>query len=181
MKRQGEKRIRPLAGESIVEVIVAMMVFLMAVAMLQGSVDFAGRALEKSRQIRHDTEAAVAALRGGAGTESTVSTVSLNMVVLEEKPDGSLEKKAGQPFLNGGFAGYLPLMKKEVSYAGADGGAKQMAFYLFGRGTPWKEGNKLENGTGEGYTGFKDKDTAVEDRTVNAPEVVYKTVTPSPP
>lgn len=60
-----KKSRRNQAGETIAEVMISMVLFLLMVAMLQISVSFCRKAQEKSSQIRYNASEAAAALRDG--------------------------------------------------------------------------------------------------------------------
>lgn len=55
------KKNRHNCGETLVEVMVSIVIFLLLIAVLQGSVSFCTKAQNKSRDIRNNTESAIEA------------------------------------------------------------------------------------------------------------------------
>ena len=55
------KKNRYNCGETLVEVMVSIVIFLLLIAVLQGSVSFCTKAQNKSRDIRNNTESAIEA------------------------------------------------------------------------------------------------------------------------
>lgn len=120
------------SGESLVEVMVSAVIFLMMAAVLQGAISFCGSALQKNRQLRKTNAEICEKLReelreqpesvGSAGT----ADYQFNAI----SADGN---HTGTEVL---FQIKVPLGKKAVSYQDEGGGTQTVTFDLFGPVSP---------------------------------------------
>ena len=120
-------RIHSGAGESLVEVTVSAVIFLMMMAVLQGSISFCTNAQHKSEEIRQENAEICRNLQSasyipGAETPGAEAAVLFRIAV--------------------------ELGTKEVTYLDADGTPKTTTFYLFGASDA--------KGTGEADDGTED-------------------------
>ena len=84
MRRPGKTKAN--AGETLVEVMASVVIFLMMVGILQSAILYSRAALEKSRQMREDNEAICEQLRNRS--KETGGTSSLNFQAVSA--DGSI-------------------------------------------------------------------------------------------
>lgn len=121
MKR---RRIDSCSGESIVEVMVSVLIFLMLMAVLQGAIMFSNSAQKKSQQIRQDT-----------------AEICRNLQAAAVEGDGSADFKfyatsADESVIGDNvFSISAPRQKKTVTY-GAAGETSSTIFYMYGGTTP---------------------------------------------
>lgn len=110
------------SGESIVEVSVSILVFLLLLAALQGAIRFSDSALKKSRQIRRDTVRICEGLQKAASVEVSRETYDFYAT----SADGTIV---------GNHVFSIPVAKQEkkAAYTGEDGEAAEVTFYLFGK------------------------------------------------
>ncbi len=115
------KKTRNNAGETLVEVMASMVIFLLLVAVLQGAVMYSHAAMEKSRKIRADNEAICESLRT---TQVQTSGSQENMQFQAVSADGSIK---------GNLVFQVPVMfgEKDVSYTDSEGRQKLVTFYLY--------------------------------------------------
>lgn len=114
------KKTKANAGETLVEVMASVVIFLMMMGILQSAVLYSRAALEKSRQIRADNETICEQLR--ETPKVTGGTSSLNFQAVSA--DGSITG-------NQVFSVDATKAKKEISYTAADGTQKSITFYYY--------------------------------------------------
>ncbi len=112
------------AGESLVEVMIAAVIFLMMTAVLQGAITFCSKAQQKSQRIRERNAAICQDLKATPEIFNGTAAFSFQAA----SPDGL---QTGTTTL---FQVDVQLLKKEVPYTGEDGSARKADFYLFGGG-----------------------------------------------
>ena len=117
---RNHKKTRANAGETLVEVMASVVIFLMMVGILQGAILYSRAALVKSRQMRADNETICEALR----TEEKKSNGSSSLRFQAVSADG---KTLG----NQVFQVNADKAKKEITYTGADGTEKTTTFYYY--------------------------------------------------
>lgn len=109
------------SGETLVEVMVCAVLFLLMAAVMQGAISFGTNALQKSTQIRENSTAICKSLRQ---TEETIS--------------GGDEKECSFRAVSAGGTGNevfrldVILGKRSVSYTDEQGGSRTVDFYLYG-------------------------------------------------
>ena len=108
------------AGETLVEVMASVVIFLMMMGILQGAVLYSRAALEKSRQMRADNEVVCEQLREKPKQTGGTSTLYFQAV----SADGSITG-------NRVFSVNATKAKKEISYTAADGTQKSTTFYYY--------------------------------------------------
>lgn len=140
-RRAMSKKNRWNRGETLVEVMAAMVIFLLLMGILQGSVKYSRAALEKSRRLREQNEEICESVRdtiqenNGAQTTMTFQAVSA---------DG--EVTGNQVFS-------VPVIpeKKQAEYTDQGNGKQTMVFYVYGAVAKSKDDPLLsdrENDTG---------------------------------
>lgn len=134
------RRIGSDSGESLVEVLVSMLIFMMMVAVMQGAISFCTNAQHKSEQIRKNN-AAICEQAWAAAPTAAGGTASFQFTAVSA--DGSL---AGTTTL---FEVEAQLGEKKVSYTDAEGGTKEYTFYVYME----KPGTPAGPGTPEGTGG----------------------------
>lgn len=111
------------SGETLVEVMVCAVLFLMMAAVMQGAISFSTNAQHKSEQIRENNAKICRSLRTtettGTGTKTKTYTFKATSM------DGSVE---GEEV----FTIEVPLGKKEAAYQDGQGNNQTVDFYLYG-------------------------------------------------
>ena len=128
-------------GETLVEVMAAMVIFLLLMGILQGSVRYSRAALEKSRLLREQNEEICESVRNakqennGAQTTMTFQAVSAD----------------GEVTGNQVFSVPVVPEKKQAKYTDQGNGKQTMVFYVYGAAAKSKDDPLLsdrENDTG---------------------------------
>ena len=117
-------KIKKKSGETLVEVLASMFIFLILFGILQGAISYSHKALEKNKQIRAENAEIVqnlASVQTTTGTEKTLRFVATT-------PD--MDQKGNEV-----FSIATMLNKKVVSYENEAGETKTMTFYLYGSKT----------------------------------------------
>lgn len=116
------KKTRANAGETLVEVVASIFIFLILMGILQGAISYSSNALKENKKIRKDNANVIEALQSAEATpvkkgeNITFVAANTNMTVLGSQV----------------FSTSTDLMKKVVDYQGSDGKEKQITFYLYG-------------------------------------------------
>ena len=116
------KKTRANAGETLVEVVASIFIFLILMGILQGAISYSSNALKENKKIRKDNAKVIEALQSAdvtsvkEGENITFVAANTNMTVLGSQV----------------FSTSTDLMKKVVDYQGSDGKEKQITFYLYG-------------------------------------------------
>lgn len=116
------KKTRANAGETLVEVVASIFIFLILMGILQGAISYSSNALKENKKIRKDNANVIEALQNTQvtsvkeGESITFVAANTNMTVLGSQV----------------FSTSTDLMKKVVDYQGSDGKGKQITFYLYG-------------------------------------------------
>lgn len=115
------KKTRANAGETLVEVVASIFIFLILIGILQGAISYSSNALSENKKIRKENAKVIEALQS-AGTTSVKNgeniafrATNANMTVLGSQV----------------FTTKTDLAKKVVNYQGSDGSGKQITFYLY--------------------------------------------------
>lgn len=116
------KKTRANAGETLVEVVASIFIFLILMGILQGAISYSSNALKENKKIRKDNAKVIEKLQSAdvtsvkEGENITFVAANTNMTVLGSQV----------------FSTSTDLMKKVVDYQGSDGKGKQITFYLYG-------------------------------------------------
>lgn len=116
------KKTRANAGETLVEVVASIFIFLILMGILQGAISYSSNALKENKKIRKDNAKVIEALQRAdvtsvkEGENITFVAANTNMTVLGSQV----------------FSTSTDLMKKVVDYQGSGGKGKQITFYLYG-------------------------------------------------
>ncbi len=110
------------AGETLVEVMVCAVLFLLMVAVMQGAISFCTNAQHKSSQLRARN---AEVFRGLRENDSITSNGNVSVGFNATSADGQTEG-------NQVFQIQVPLGKKAVSYQDGEGNSQSMDFYLYG-------------------------------------------------
>lgn len=115
------KKSRANAGETLVEVLVSVFLFLMLAAVLEGAVSYSSAALKKNKQIRADQTAILKSLSTTSVTAGENKTLSFQAV------SSSFDRKGNLVF-------QMPvrLDQKTVTYQNTKNEPQQITFYLYG-------------------------------------------------
>lgn len=109
------------SGETLVEVMVCALLFLMMAAVMQGAISFSTNAQHKSAQIRETNADICRKLRTMDVTGSTTSTYAFRATSM----DGSTEG-------NQVFTINVPLGQKSVTYKDGQNNDQTTVFYIYG-------------------------------------------------
>ena len=122
------KRIKSNSGETLVEVMVSMVIFILILGMLQKSITFCVNAQKKSEEIRDNNAIIMLELRNAEKTVLDTSTYGFKATTI----DGS---EVGTKTL---FTFDVNLCEQEVSYTDINGNTKSITFAVFAPagGTP---------------------------------------------
>ena len=118
-------RIHSGAGESLVEVTVSAVIFLMMMAVLQGSISFCTNAQHKSKEIRQENAEICRNLQSASYIPGAENMTYLFKATTADGETPGAEAAAL-------FRIAVELGTKEVTYLDADGTPKTTTFYLFG-------------------------------------------------
>ena len=116
------KKTRANAGETLVEVVASIFIFLILMGILQGAISYSSNALKENKKIRKDNAKVIETLQSAdvtsvkEGENITFVAANTNMTVLGSQV----------------FSTSTDLMKKVLDYQGSDGKGKQITFYLYG-------------------------------------------------
>lgn len=116
------KKTRANAGETLVEVVASIFIFLILMGILQGAISYSSNALKENKKIRKDNAKVIETLQSAdvtsvkEGENIIFVAANTNMTVLGSQV----------------FSTSTDLMKKVVDYQGSDGKGKQITFYLYG-------------------------------------------------
>lgn len=113
------------SGETIVEVLVSAMIFLLLMAVLQGAITFCSSAQKKSSKIRKNNAEMLKAIESTPITGNGTGTYEFYAYDIEEANRG-----------NKVFSVNADLGRKDVSYEDTDGNTRTVHFYLFDGGGP---------------------------------------------
>lgn len=122
------KKNRHNSGETLVEVMVSIVIFLLLIAVLQGSVSFCTKAQNKSRDIRNNTEKAI----------ENYLKAERDGIAPDEAGDYTFSFKTSDN--STAFSVTTGLCKRTVTYNDSDGNEKSVTFYSYqkaaGGGSP---------------------------------------------
>ena len=107
------------AGETLVEVVASIFIFLILMAIIQGAISYSTASLEKNKQIRQDNQSILKALQMTTESENMTKDIAFHAV----GKNGQLGENVFNVKMN--------LSKKKVSYKNTKGGDSEITFYLF--------------------------------------------------
>ncbi len=119
-KKQAEDKIKDKAGETLVEVMASIFLFLILLAILNGAISYCSRALTKNKEIRAENARVLESLQ--TATESPSGTLEMNFIA----SNADMTVKGNQV-----FAVKVDLAKKEVNYKDSQGADQTTSFSLF--------------------------------------------------
>lgn len=115
------KKIKPKAGETLVEVVASIFIFLIMIGILQGAISYSSASMKKNKEIRKENAEILQNLQTA---ETTVGhSQSLQFVAVNS---GMTTK--GNPV----FRIEVNLCSKLVNYQDTEGYAQSTTFYLYG-------------------------------------------------
>ena len=119
------EKTRANAGETLVEVMASIFIFLIMMGILQSAVSYSHAALQKNKEIRANNAAALSHL--AETFPEDVSTESVSFVAATS----DLQQFGSQV-----FTVKTKLQKKTVSYTDTDGQPQTITFYVYGGDGP---------------------------------------------
>lgn len=133
------KRIKASAGETLVEVMASMFIFLIMIGVLQGAISYSNSALTKNKEIRAENAAILQGLQStGDVTKGSQKTVGFLAADSELTQTG-----------NRVFSMNVTLNSKNVTYQDADGRQQSTTFYFYGSlSQPASDQTDAEGGNG---------------------------------
>lgn len=116
------KKTRANAGETLVEVMVSIFLFLLMMGILQGAVSYSHASLEKNKEIRANNAEIIQSLSSTTGeqVEKSGKSIQFAAVTSDMKTKG-----------NNVFVVKANLVSKTIRYTDADGNTEQTTFYLY--------------------------------------------------
>ena len=118
---ESKKKTRTNAGETLVEVMASIFIFMIMMGILEGAVSYSNAALVKNKEIRANNTAILEQL---AGTDAT-GTDSKTLIF--KAADYKVTQTGNQV-----FSVDTLLQKKEVTYTDTDGQSQSVTFFLYG-------------------------------------------------
>ena len=146
------------AGETMVEVVASIFIFLILMGIMQGAISYSTASLEKNKKIRANTASVLNQLTQTAVSDQKEQNISFYAV----GSDGRIGNKV--------FDVQTKLGKKKVVYTDTKGQQQETTFYLYdnventtgsggGTGTGNETGTGAESGTGTGTASGTGGDT----------------------
>ena len=117
---QVTKKTKANAGETLVEVMASIFIFLLLMGILQGAISYSNAALKKNKEIRADNAAILESLQNADAEQQSTKTISFSAT------NSAMTAKGNQV-----FSVPVALASKSADYTAADGNTKKVTFYLF--------------------------------------------------
>lgn len=116
------KKSRANAGETLVEVVASIFIFLILMGILQGAITYSSNSLKKNKEIRSDNAKIMEALQN-----TEVTSVERNKSIDFNATNSDMSIKG-----NHVFSVATDLNKKIVTYTDSKGEEQTTTFYLYG-------------------------------------------------
>lgn len=116
------KKTKANAGETLVEVVASIFIFLILMGVLEGAIAYSSNSLKENKKIRSDNAKIIQALQN-AETTADGSSTEIPFIAY----DADTLTKGNQV-----FSVSTDLDKKEVTYIDTDGKEQKITFYLYG-------------------------------------------------
>ena len=116
------KKSRANAGETLVEVVASIFIFLILMGILQGAITYSSNSLKKNKEIRNDNAKIIEALQN-----TEVTSVERNKSIDFNATNSDMSIKG-----NHVFSVATDLNKKIVTYTDSKGEEQTATFYLYG-------------------------------------------------
>ena len=116
------KKSRANAGETLVEVVASIFIFLILMGILQGAITYSSNSLKKNKEIRSDNAKIMEALQ-----DTEVTSVERNKNIDFNATNSDMSIKG-----NHVFSVATDLNKKIVTYTDSKGEEQTATFYLYG-------------------------------------------------
>lgn len=116
------KKSRANAGETLVEVVASIFIFLILMGILQGAITYSSNSLKKNKEIRSDNAKIIEALQN-----TEVTSVENNKSIDFNATNSDMSIKG-----NHVFSVATDLNKKIVTYTDSKGKEQTTTFYLYG-------------------------------------------------
>ena len=116
------KKSRANAGETLVEVVASIFIFLILMGILQGAITYSSNSLKKNKEIRSDNAKIMEALQN-----TEVTSVERNKNIDFNATNSDMSIKG-----NHVFSVTTDLNKKIVTYTDSKGEEQTITFYLYG-------------------------------------------------
>lgn len=137
------KKTKANAGETLVEVVASIFLFLIMMGILEGAIHYSSNALNKNKEIRSDNAKIIEALQNTAA-----ASVENGKNVAFRAANSDLSVAGNQV-----FSVSTDFYKKDVSYTDEEGKQKQITFYLYQSPDTNSEQNSVQSGTPSGGGG----------------------------
>lgn len=118
------KKTKANAGETLVEVVASIFIFLILMGILQGAITYSSNSLKENKKIRSDNAKVIEALQN-TQMESVGNNSSQQIAFRAANSDMSI-------IGNQVFTVPTNLSKKVVTYTDSDGKEQTITFYLYG-------------------------------------------------
>ncbi len=113
-------RIKKNAGETLVEVMASIFLFLILLAILNGAISYCSNSLQKNKEIRKENQAIISALQ--SAVETTDGSCEMKFIAT----NSDMTVKGSQV-----FSVSVNLAKKKVNYTDGEGKDQTTSFSLF--------------------------------------------------
>lgn len=126
MTGKGKKKAnktRRNAGETLVEVLASMFIFLIMFGILQGAVSYSSQAMKKNRQIRQENAQIFKNLQSASEKKEKQTKLSFQAVDLDSS-------RKGEQVV---FQVKTQLVSREVAYTDANGTEQKTTFYMYSK------------------------------------------------
>lgn len=121
MAQKQSKKTRKNAGETLVEVLASMFIFLIMFGILQGAVSYSSASMERNRQVREENRKILQGLQSASETTGDTQRISFVAVNSDFTVKGSLPV----------FGIDTVLAEKNATYQDKDGKEQTVTFYLY--------------------------------------------------
>lgn len=116
------KKKKANAGETLVEVVASIFIFLILMGVLEGAIAYSSNSLKENKKIRSDNAKIIEALQNTEAVENAGS-IDISFIAY----DANTLTKGNEV-----FSVPTKLKKKDVTYTDSDGTGKNITFYLYG-------------------------------------------------
>ena len=108
------------AGETLVEVVASIFIFLIMMGILQGAISYSNAAMKKNKEIRKENEQIISELQSAIAEDACRQTIGFSAVNSDMTVMGNQVFRINTDFV-----------EKTVSYEDSEGNTKSTIFYVY--------------------------------------------------
>lgn len=108
------------AGETLVEVVASIFIFLIMMGILQGAISYSNAAMKKNKEIRKENEQIISELQSAIAEDAGRQTIGFSAVNSDMTVMGNQVFRINTDFV-----------EKTVSYEDSEGNTKSTIFYVY--------------------------------------------------